>query len=854
MALLRIRKAPLSLCKSILTVRPIALSIPCSEIHLCPSYLQRLISSGAQGGIFLTPDQISVSNALISILAKQPFSPDNPELKRLGPKLTNKIVESVLNGLNSWKAAHLFFTWAAEQHGYKHNVYTYNAMASILSGARQNAPLKVLVRDIINSRCSMSPGSLGFLLRCLGSLGLGDEANEIFDQVKKMGLCVTNSYSYNCLLEAVAKSGLVDLVEVRLKEMHDFGWQFDRYTLTPVLIAYCNAGKFKKALSVFNEVLNRGWVDEHVFSILVVSCCKWGEVDMAIGLIDRMERHNLKLNEKTFSVLIHGFVKESRVDKALYLFDKMLQSGFHPAVSHFDVMIGELCKSNELEKAFSLLSKMKELGICPDVTILMKLTSYLPEGEFRRLFDECLGDKKLEVKIFLYNSVLKGLVSNGSIDKAYQLFQQMMGNDWNGVNMLGGLAGEQDRIAPNTASFSIVINGLLKAKKVDLALKHFRDMAIVGYKPPLLLYNNLIDELCKLNRLEESSELLREMKEVGLEPTQFTHNCIFGCLCSRADVQGALDLVRKMRFQGHEPWTKHSTLLVKELCKDGKALDACKFLADILEEGFPPDIISYSAAIGGLVKMGELDRAVELFQDICTRGYCPDVIAYNILIKALCKAHRVLEAEDLLNEMMLKGLLPSVVTYNSLIDGWCKNGKIDKAMLCLSRMFREDRNPNVITYSTLIDGLCTVGRSGDALNLWNEMKRNGCAANRIAFMALINGLCKCGRSSEALLHFHEMKEKGMEPDSYVYVALISAFLSDNNLPLTFDILKEMVEVGKFPDQPDKILVIKTAIGKLSEDDRTSHGVKNLIGEGGIQLLMSQKNLKEEIKPLLDLES
>ncbi|XVF01761.1 hypothetical protein REPUB_Repub04eG0117000 [Reevesia pubescens] len=836
MALSRIIKSHQILYNSTKLVIPKSLLLVSCENLFFSSNLQRLICTKHQNDNFLSTDQINISNAFISILIKQPFSPDNPELKNLIPLLTHKVVEAVLNNLKNWRIAYLFFTWVSNQYGYKHNIYTYNAMASILSRARQNALLKALALDVINSRCSMNPGALGFFIRCLGSVGLVHEANNLIDQVKRLGLCVPNSYSYNCLLEALSKSGLIDLVEIRLREMRGLGLEFDKYTLTPVLQVYCNAGQFDKALSVFKEMFERGWVDEHVSSILVVAFSKWGEVDKAIELIDRMEEHNMRLNEKTFFVLIHGFVREDRMEKALSLFDKMRKLGFRPSVSLFDVMIGGLCKNNELEKALSLYSEMRELGINPDFGILTKLiSSFSKEGVLERLLEECCEDMNSQAKNLLYNSALEGLVHNGSIDIAYNLLRAVMENNINGDSIIAKyFMDEKETITLNNNSFTIVINGLLDAGKVDVALTLFREMVQFGCNQTLLLYNNLIDALCKLNRLEESYELLRQMKEVGHEPTQFTHNCIFGCLCRREDVEGAVDLVRKMCFYGHEPWIKYSTLLVKNLCLHGKAVEACKFLTDMVQEGFLPDIVTYSAAITGLIKIESVDKGLELFQDICNHGYCPDVISYNILIKALCKAQRVPEAERLLNEMMLKGLVPSTVTYNYLIDGWCKNGEIEQAMLCLSKMFGKEREANVITYATLVGGLCNFERPDDALNLWNEMGRKGCTPNRIAYHALINGLCKCGRSSAALLYFNEMKEKEMRPDSYVYIALISSFLSDTNLPSACDMLKEMVDVGNLPDPLDKNFpIVRDAIFKLSEDARTSSSIKDLIAEGRI---------------------
>lgn len=799
------------------------------------SKFQRLISTKSQNSSNFPSDIVNVTDEFVSVFTKRPFCPNNPELINLAPKLNNQVVETVLNNFKSWRVAYMFFIWASSQNGYRHNIYAYNAMASVLSRARQNAPLKVLAQDVVNSRCFMSPGALGFFIRCLGSLGLVEEANMLFDQVKMMGLCVPNIYSYNCLLEAISKSTSTDLVEMRLKEMREHGCGYDKYTLTPVLQVYCNSGEFEKALSVFNEIYNHGWVDEHVFYILVMSFTKWGEVEKACELIETMEDCNVRLNEKTFCLLIHGFLRESRVDKGLQLFDKMKKSGFVPDISIYDVMIGGLCKCKEYGKALQLYLEMKESGTKPDVGILSKLISSCgDEGELTHLIDEswdAMDDKTITV---LSNSVMTVLVNSGSVDKAYSLLQAMIKGEPIanvGVQMLLNFKGT---ISPNTSSFSIVIDKLLQDGKLDLALSLFQDMIRIGCKQNVLLYNNLIYGLCNSDRVEESYELLEEMEQSGFEPTHFTYNSIFGCLCRRQDILGALNLVRKMRAHGHEPWTKHCTFLIKALCKNGKVGDACKFLSDMVQEGFLPDTISYSAVMNGLINNQEVDQALELFHNICASGYCPDVVAYNIMIKGLCKARRIAESENLLNEMIMKGLIPSVITYNLMIDGWCKTGDIDQAMFCLSQMCGKEREPNVITYTTLIDGLCNAGRPDDALMLWNEMRGRGCVPNRIAFMALINGLCKSGRPKAALVHLRAMKEQGMKPDIFVYVALLSAFLSDLNPLLALEILKEMVDERNFPDPLDKnYRVVKDVVFKLAEDTQTSLHVKNLVKEGSI---------------------
>ncbi|KAL1343186.1 hypothetical protein HN51_029610 [Arachis hypogaea] len=811
---------------------------PCALCHLLFSKRLRLSTSTTRS-VSQAPTSSSFSSthvdALISIFTKRPFTPDTPELTQIAPFLTSHLVESVLNRFHSWKLAHTFFNWASTQHGYRHTCYTYNAMASILSRSRQIPPLKSLLKDIVQSRCSFPPGALGFLVRCLGSAGLVDEANEVFDEMRLKGLCIPNDYCYNCLLEALSKSGSVDLMEKRLNEMRRFGWEFDKFTLTPVMQAYCNSRRFEEALSVYNTMQEKGWVDERVWTMLALSFSKWGEVDKAFELVERMEEQRMRMNEKTFCVLIHGFVKESRIDKALQLFDKMRKAGFTPDVSLYDVLIRGLCRNKESNKALSLISDMKELGILPDVGILTNLlSSFSDKTMVVRILEEIPEEEDDKTVVLIYNAVLNSYVGDGLMDEAYHLLQMMIrsksGTDADTNNFIR----VKRLVLPNITSFSIVIDGLLKNGQLDLALSLVHDMQQLACKPNISIYNNLINDLCNSNRLEESFELLSAMKESGIEPTHFTHNSIYGCLCKRKDVSGAINMLKEMRACGHEPWIKHSTCIVKELCDHGRAIEACNFLNSMIQEGFLPDIVSYSPAIGGLIKMQELDQALNLFRNLCSRGRCPDVVAYNIMISGLCKANRFAEAENLLDDIVLKGLSPSVVTYNSLIDFCCKNGSIDKAMAILSKMSGEGREPNIITYTTLVDGLCREDRPDDALLVWKEMEKKGCPPNRIAFMALIHGLCKCGRPTTALPRLREMEQREMKADSFIYIALMSAFLSDLNLISAFEIFKEMVDSESFPEPHDKNYSIAVdAINRFSNDHQTSSGIQVLREEGKI---------------------
>ncbi|CAA0830171.1 Putative pentatricopeptide repeat-containing protein - mitochondrial [Striga hermonthica] len=734
----------------------------------------------------------TVEASLVSVFTRRPICLESPELQELSPKLTPEVVESVLKSLRNWRLAQVFFNWASKQLGYSHTCYTYNAMAAILSSARQNAPLRDLAVSLSKSPCIWTPGALGYFLRCLGSQGLVEEANSLFDHVKTSRLCALNSYSYNCLLEVFAKSGNVSMLECRLNEMRSSSCPVDKHALTPALQCYCNARKFDKALMVFNDLIDKGWVDQHILGILVLSYSKCGKVDMAFELIEWAEK-NLKvnLNQKTACVLIHGFVRECRVDKALELYDKTINLGFLPDISVYDVLIGGLCRDRELGKAVLLYKNMQQFGILPDVRIITQLLVCITEErDMIQLLEDISMNLNAGKRMQLYSSVLTGLVNDNNVDKAYHLLKAVIESGLNGSS--------RDKISstieqPGTSCFQTVIDGLCNIGKLDMALDLFQAMDKSGSKRNTLLFNNLIHCLSNADRLKECFDLLNEMKRSEFKPTHFTFNCILGCLCRRMDVEGALDLLREMRGCGHDPWIKHYTLLVKKLCEVGKASESYKFLSEMTKEGFLPDLIAFAATIDGFINVNELDRGLKLFREICERGYCPDVVTYNTIIKGLCKAKRTAEAEDIWDEILGKGLVPSVATYNLLIDGWCKDGNINKAVQYFSRMIEEEQEASVITYTILVDGLCNAGKPDEALNLWSEMERKGCKPNRIAYMALIHGLCKCQKPDVALIYLERMEDNEMVPETYVYKSLVDAFAFSSNTAMANEILKKMAK-------------------------------------------------------------
>ncbi|KAG8085147.1 hypothetical protein GUJ93_ZPchr0010g11072 [Zizania palustris] len=431
-----------------------------------------------------------LAHNLLDEFSRPRASRDAARLRRLATHLTAPAAESVLMKLPSWRHALDFFRWAAEQPGFRHSCYSLNAMASLLP-RHQHTHLDRIAADAIATRCLMTPGALGFLLRCLGAAGLTDTAVRVFDAARASFSCTPNSYTYNCLLDALAKAGRADDADARVREMVTKcgDGSVDKYTLTSLLRCYCNAGRPDDANDVFQRMSERGWVDEHVLTTLAVAFSKWGKVEGAVDLVRRMEALGMRLSEKTLNVLVHGFAKQGRIDKAMDMFAKMLSYGFVIDLAMYSVLIEGLCQDKDIGKAVKLFKEMKSSGVAPDVRLLKRMIeAFCREGDFATV-DLFINDNAECLKsggvVPLYNAVLEGLVNRGEVEAAYELLCSMVcgGHGVNDDATVGAhMLHIKEDAKPNSDSFNIVVCGLCKVKKLDMALALIKDMSGLGCK------------------------------------------------------------------------------------------------------------------------------------------------------------------------------------------------------------------------------------------------------------------------------------------------------------------------------------------------------------------------------------
>jgi pentatricopeptide repeat protein len=155
---------------------------------------------------------------------------------------------------------------------------------------------------------------------------------------------------------------------------------------------------------------------------------------------------------------------------------------------------------------------------------------------------------------FSYPIVLKGLCDDGRSQQALDLLKMMA---------------QRCGFSPGVVAYSTVIDGLLKEGEVGKASNLFNEMMQQGVKPNVVTYSSVIDALCKASAMEKAELFLRLMVDNGVRPNTVTYNSMIHGYSSLGQWKGASRMFREMTNQGLIPdtatWNSFKPLTKKKL-------------------------------------------------------------------------------------------------------------------------------------------------------------------------------------------------------------------------------------------------------------------------------------------------
>ncbi|KAF8044981.1 hypothetical protein N665_5862s0001 [Sinapis alba] len=219
-----------------------------------------------------------------------------------------------------------------------------------------------------------------------------------------------------------------------------------------------------------------------------------------------------------------------------------------------------------------------------------------------------------------------------------------------------------------------------------------------GVEPTLVTYSILVKGLIKAKRIGDACC-------VGKEMTEKSHHMF----------DSAVGFVGEMLMRNMSPGGGLLTTLIFGLCKHGKHSEAkeevgeaFKIMDEMVEKGLKSDNYTYIILIRGLFDMKEVEEAIQFWGACKQNGMIPDLYTYSVMIDGCCKAERAEEGQKLFDEMMSKNVQLNTVVYNHLIGVYCKSGRLSMALDLREDMRNKGISPNCATYTFLIKGMSII--------------------------------------------------------------------------------------------------------------------------------------------------
>lgn len=546
-----------------------------------------------------------------------------------------------------------------------------------------------------------------------------DGALEFFQTKKLLEGYVPDVFRYNILICRLLRENRLGEVFDLLMEMKESQITPDKVTMNAALCFFCKAGKVDSALELYKSRADIGLSPNSMaYNFLINTLCGDGSVDEAYLVLKNSINQGYFPGKKTFSIIADALCREGKLDKMKELLLVALERNVMPSASTYDMFISALCrarrvedgylihgelnrikkittkrtyynlihgfnKSNRGDIAARLLIEMQERGHSPTKSLFRPVIRCLcemdnPEKQFLKLLEMQLSVH--EPDCWIYNIFIDGAGHAKKPDLAREVFEMMGRNE----------------IVPNLSSDILMLQSYLRSDRISDALNFFNDLRkrrMVGRK----LYNIMVVGLCKANKPDLALEFLREIRENRMVPSLECYEMLVMSLCSHKRYDTVVHLIYDLEKVGRRVSSFIGNVLLLHSLKSQNLYESWVRLSNVHDE------TSCSSGLGQLI--GVFSGRLRVTQHIDLEemiGECfpLDIYTYNMLLRRLSMSDIDL-ACGFFKRMCDKGYVPNRWTYDILVHGLFRHGKTDDAKRWVEAMYREGFNPTKHTISLI---------------------------------------------------------------------------------------------------------------------------------------------------------
>lgn len=380
----------------------------------------------------------------------------------------------------------------------------------------------------------------------------------------------------------------------------------------------------------------------------------------------------------------------------------------------------------------------------------------------RQVFDD-ISDRTL----VSWNSMIVGYSKMGFSKEAILLFKEMQ--------YLG--------VEADMFTLVSLLSVALRHGNLDLGRFVHLYIVVAGIEIDSIVTNALIDMYAKCGHLQYAETVFDRM----LDKNVVSWTCMINAYANHGLIDHALEIFDQMPVKNAVSWNSIISCHVQE----GQHAEAMELFCRMCVSGVMPDNATLVSILSSCSHMGDLALGKKAHDYICDNNITVSVTLCNSLMNMYAKCGALQTAMDIFFGMPQK----NVVSWNVIIGALALHGSGKEAIEMFEKMRASGLFPDEITFTGLLSacshsGLVEMGRYYFGL----MSSTFGISPDVAHYACMVDLLGRGGFLGEAMSLIQKMP---MKPDAVVWGALLGACKTYGNLEMGKQILKQLLELGRY---------------------------------------------------------
>ncbi|KAF6162962.1 hypothetical protein GIB67_021111 [Kingdonia uniflora] len=248
----------------------------------------------------------------------------------------------------------------------------YNMIIEKLCKLRKTYAAEMFFERALVENSCLRHALYGSMLLALCKEAQVKEAMTMYKRIRLMGITF-NVSCYFAFASILCNQEPSLEVERLLTDLIERGFLPSVSDLSKFLATQCNQGRWKQAEGLINIITEKGILPDFLCCCsLVEHYCSNKQIDLAVGLHDKMEKLGGTLDVVTYNGLLIGLFKGTMIEETIRVFDYMRKHNIGSSVS-YSIMITGLCHAKEMRKAMKFHDEMLEMRLKPNEATYKRL-------------------------------------------------------------------------------------------------------------------------------------------------------------------------------------------------------------------------------------------------------------------------------------------------------------------------------------------------------------------------------------------------------------------------------------------------------------------------------------------------